>query len=102
VLELIGLAGIAVSVFAYVPQIVHLAKERCSAGISRRAWTMWLVSSVLVGAVALERRDLVFILLQVSSLASAATILLLARKYRGLVCEAHARAPAATAESARA
>jgi hypothetical protein len=31
----------------------------------------------------------VFVLLQISSLASAAIILFLAHKYRGLICEAH-------------
>ena len=56
---------------------------------------MWLVSSVLIGATALYRRDPVFILLQASTLTSAAIILILAHKYRGMVCAFHAsRAPA--------
>ena len=88
--ELIGVVGIAISVVAYLPQVVHLAREHCSAGVSRRAWAMWLLSSVLVGALALHRRDLVFVLLQISSLTSAAIILVLAHKYRGLSCETHA------------
>lgn len=93
--EFLGIAGIAISVLAYLPQAVHLARERCSAGVSRRAWGMWLLSSLLIGAFALHRRDLVFILLQVSSLTSAAIILALAQKYRGMACETHAlrRAP---------
>jgi uncharacterized protein with PQ loop repeat len=86
--EALGAAGIAISMLAYLPQVVHLAKEHCSAGVSSRAWTMWLVSSVLIGALALHRHDAVFILLQISSLTSAA-ILFLGHKYRGLVCEAH-------------
>jgi lipid-A-disaccharide synthase-like uncharacterized protein len=88
--ELLGLAGIGLSMLAYVPQVVHLARERCSAGISRRAWVMWLVSSLLIGALALYRRDLVFIL-QLSTLASAALILFLAQRYHGRSCEFHAR-----------
>jgi hypothetical protein len=44
---------------AYVPQVVHLGKEHCSAGVSRRAWAMWLVSSLLVGTLAVHRGDLV-------------------------------------------
>lgn len=87
--EIIGAAGIAISMLAYLPQVVHLAKEHCSAGISSRAWVMWLISSLLIGSLALHRHDLVFILLQVSSLASAAVILFLAHRYRGLVCETH-------------
>ena len=88
--ELLGLAGIALSMLAYLPQVVHLAREHCSAGVSRRAWAMWLVSSLMIGALALYRRDLVFILLQLSSLTSAAVILFLAGRYRGMLCEVHA------------
>ena len=74
---------------AYLPQVIHLARGHCSAGISRRAWVMWLVSSLLIGSLAVHRRDPVFILLQISSLTSAAVILSLAHRYRGMVCEAH-------------
>jgi lipid-A-disaccharide synthase-like uncharacterized protein len=89
VFELLGITGIAISVAAYLPQVVHLAREHCSAGVSRRAWTMWLASSVLVGALAVHRGDSVFILLQASSLTSAAAILFLARRYRGMLCATH-------------
>jgi lipid-A-disaccharide synthase-like uncharacterized protein len=84
--EALGVAGIAISLLAYLPQVVHLAKEHCSAGVSSRAWTMWLVSSLLIGALAVHRHDAVFVLLQLSSLMSAAAILLLDHRYRGLVC----------------
>lgn len=92
--ELLGIAGITVSMLAYVPQVIHLGREHCPAGISRRAWTMWLVGSLLVGALAVHRADLVFIALQFSTLTSAAVILFLAQKYRGLVCETHEANPA--------
>ncbi len=92
VFEILGIAGIAISMLAYVPQVVHLGREHCSAGVSGRAWAMWLASSLLIGALALHRRDPVFILLQVSTLASAAAILFLAHKYRGMVCAFHAHA----------
>jgi lipid-A-disaccharide synthase-like uncharacterized protein len=85
VFEILGIAGITISMLAYVPQMVHLGKEHCSAGISRRAWAMWLVGSLLVGTLAVHRGDLVFIALQFSTLASAAVILFLAQKYRGMV-----------------
>ena len=91
--EFLGIAGIAISMLAYMPQVVHLAKEHCSAGVSSRAWAMWLVSSLLIGALAVHRGDLVFILLQISSLTSAAVILMLAHRYRGMVCEVHALRP---------
>jgi len=91
VFEVLGVAGIAISMLAYLPQVVHLAKEHCSAGVSSRAWAMWLLSSVLIGALAVHRHDAVFILLQISSMVSAAAILLLGHRYRGLVCETHRR-----------
>jgi lipid-A-disaccharide synthase-like uncharacterized protein len=90
--EVAGIAGIAISVLAYLPQVVHLAREHCSAGVSGRAWAMWLTSSVLVGALALHRHDAVFILLQLSTLTSAVIILFLVHRYRGMVCAAHALA----------
>jgi lipid-A-disaccharide synthase-like uncharacterized protein len=90
VFETLGVAGIVISMLAYVPQVVHLGRQHCSAGISRRAWAMWLVSSLLVGTLAVHRGDAVFILLQLSTLTSAAVILTLAQRYRGMVCEVHA------------
>lgn len=90
VFELLGIAGISIGVLAYVPQVVHLWREHCSAGVSARAWAMWLTSSALIGALALHRHDPVFIALQASSLMSAAVIVLLTYRYRGMTCEAHA------------
>jgi lipid-A-disaccharide synthase-like uncharacterized protein len=90
VFELVGVAGISIGALAYLPQVVHLAREHCSAGISSRAWAMWLASAVLVGALAVYRRDPVFIALQATSLSSAAVIVVLASRYRGMFCEAHA------------
>ena len=90
VFQVLGFLGVAISVAAYVPQVVHLWREGCSAGVSSRAWAMWLVSSVLILALALHQREPVFIALQVINLASITVTLLLARKYRGMVCEFHA------------
>jgi hypothetical protein len=53
---------------------------------------MWLASSIMVGALALHRHDPVFILLQVSTLVSATAIIVLVRRYRGMVCVTHALA----------
>ena len=90
--ELLGVAGIVISVLAYLPQVVHLARQHCSAGVSGRAWSMWLASSIMVGALALHRHDPVFILLQVSTLLSAAVIVVLVHRYRGMLCATHALA----------
>ena len=90
VFQILGILGVAISVAAYVPQVVHLWREGCSAGVSSRAWAMWLISSVLILALALHQREPVFVALQVINLASIAVTLLLARKYRGMVCDFHA------------
>ena len=89
VLELIGCLGIVISVAAYLPQIHHLAVERCSAGISVPAWTLWLVSTVLIGLHAIDKRDVVFIALQICSGLASATIAFLGYRYRGSVCDEH-------------
>jgi lipid-A-disaccharide synthase-like uncharacterized protein len=96
--EVLGMVGIGISTAAYLPQVVHLAKEHCSAGISVKAWAMWLTSSVLVGSLAIYRQDYVFTALAVSSLLSSALILMLARRFRGMTCETH-RPPAVTTAS---
>ncbi|MDP9222560.1 MAG: PQ-loop repeat-containing protein [Actinomycetota bacterium] len=88
--EILGFIGIAISVAAYLPQVVHLGREHCSAGVSSRSWTMWLAGGLLIGALAVHRRDPVFIILQGSNLTSAAVILFLARRYRGMACATHA------------
>jgi len=59
--------------------------------VSGRAWVTWLASSILVGMLAVHRRDPVFILLQTCTLTSAVVILVLARRYKGSVCRFHAR-----------
>jgi uncharacterized protein with PQ loop repeat len=87
--EAMGMIGITLSVFAYVPQVVHLAREHCSAGISSRSWAMWMASGVLIGALAIHRGDWVFMLLQLTSLTAAIVILSLARRYRGQACQGH-------------
>jgi uncharacterized protein with PQ loop repeat len=99
--EILGVVGIAISVIAYVPQVVHLWREQCSAGISGRAWAMWLASGLLVGTLAVHRRDPVFILLQIANFTSTAVVLFLSWRYRGMACDAHAH-DRARAESARA
>lgn len=90
VFELLGIAGISIGVLPTCPRWSHLWCEHCSAGVSARAWAMWLTSSLLISALALHRQDPVFIALQASSLASAAMIVLLTHRYRGMTCEAHA------------
>ena len=92
--ELIGLSGASLAGYAYLPQISHLIREQCSAGISRRAFALWLLASVLMTVHAILLPALVFIVLGVVQLGAISTILVYSARYRGMVCPAHALDPA--------
>ena len=61
--EIAGFAGAGLAGAAYVPQISHLIRARCSAGISRLAFEVWLLASLLTTARAVAIRAGVFIVL---------------------------------------
>ena len=61
--EIAGFAGAGLAGAAYVPQISHLIRARCAAGISRLAFAVWLLASVLVTARAVAIGAGVFIVL---------------------------------------
>ena len=86
-----GFVGIALSALAYVPQVIHLGREHCSAGISRIAWALWIAASVLIGAQAVYSRNPVFCALQALNMVASSAIFVLAYRYRGMVCERHRR-----------
>lgn len=90
--EILGFAGTAVVAIAYVPQIVHLHREHCSAGISLKAYSLWCVSSALFLVHAVMIRDAVFTGVQVINLAAVAIITILVRKYGRHVCATHLQA----------
>jgi uncharacterized protein with PQ loop repeat len=92
--ELLGLSGASLAGYAYLPQINHLIREQCSAGISRRAFALWLAASVLMTIHAILLPALVFIVLGVVQLGAITTILVYSARYRGLVCPTHALSPA--------
>lgn len=87
---IIGFVGSGLAIWAYVPQIGHLLRQHCSAGISRRAYAIWLIAALLLAAHAMMIRDAVFISLQIANSFLALLILVLAWKYRGGVCPTHA------------
>jgi uncharacterized protein with PQ loop repeat len=94
-----GYLGTTLVVLAYLPQIHHLIRERCSAGLSVRAYECWLVAAVLLVCYAVAVRDTVFIALQGYQLAAASIIYFLSKKYEGMRCEDHGSRDA-TAERA--
>ncbi len=92
-IEWLGFAAITLSVLAYVPQITHLIKEHCSAGLSPRAYCMWVVSSVLLLTYSIVKEDPVFISLQGYHAGAGALILFFCLRYKGQLCEEHGGEP---------
>ena len=88
-MEIIGYTGIALVLAAYVPQVHHLISEKCSAGISRKAFLIWLVSGILLFANAIATSNFVFITLQFINMLCTAIILFYAQKYKDSVCTYH-------------
>jgi hypothetical protein len=61
--ELAGLVGAGLAGAAYIPQISRLRNTRCAASISRPAFEVWLLASVLTTARAIAIHADVFIIL---------------------------------------
>jgi uncharacterized protein with PQ loop repeat len=94
----IGFSGAAIAAYAYVPQINHLIAERCSAGISIRAFGLWFVASLLIAIRAIAIVDAVFILLGAAQLFASSLILFFGHKYRSSVCTFHLTHPGAPSD----
>jgi hypothetical protein len=89
VTEAIGLTAAALAGYAYVPQISHLARERCSAGLSERAFTLWLGSSVLMTIHAVSIGSGVFVVLGLQQVGCTGVVAFFCRRYRGQRCPSH-------------
>jgi hypothetical protein len=87
--EIAGFAGAGLAGAAYVPQISHLIRARCSAGISRLAFEVWLLASVLTTARAIAIHVGVFIMLGGIQIVATALILLYAARYKDTPCPVH-------------
>ena len=88
----IGFLGTALVITAYLPQIHHLIKEHCSAGISIKAYGLWFVAAMLMLVHAVGIQDSVFMALQGYQIAACALIIVFGRKYKDSVCETHRHA----------
>ena len=72
--QILGFVGTGLVVTGYVPQIVHLIKERCTAGISIPAFSLWCAASLLFLIHAVVIRDIVFVGVQTVNLAAGGLI----------------------------
>lgn len=90
VTQIAAFVGVGLAGAAYVPQIWHLARVHCSAGISRFAFYGWLGASLLVTTHAIATRAVVFILLGGVQILAITVILVYATKYASSYCASHA------------
>jgi PQ loop repeat len=84
--EIAGFVGAGLAGAAYIPQISHLIRARCSAGISRLAFEVWLLASLLTTARAIAIHAGVFIALGGIQIVATALIMLYAAQYKGAPC----------------
>src|ERR1043166_6346849 len=87
--QLLGIVGTLMVVAGYVPQVRHLIKEHCSAGVSTPAFVLWCSSSLLFLVHAVMIRDAVFVSVQILSRAANGTVVFYSRQYRGQFCPIH-------------
>lgn len=87
--QILGFIGSGLVVCAYIPQIRHLIKEHCSAGISRYAYVLWFVAGAFLLAHAVMIKDQVFIFLQTVNTLFTGIILVFAERYRYGLCPSH-------------
>jgi hypothetical protein len=87
--EIAGFVGAGLAGAAYIPQISHLIRARCSVGISRLAFEVWLLASVLTTARAIAIHAAVFIVLGGIQIVATALIMLYAARYKDTPCPSH-------------
>jgi PQ loop repeat len=87
--EIAGFAGAGLAGAAYVPQISHLVRARCSAGISRLAFGTWLLAALLVTARAVAIGAGVFIALGGIQIVATTVIVACAARYKDTPCPVH-------------
>jgi uncharacterized protein with PQ loop repeat len=87
--EVAGFVGAGLAGAAYIPQISHLIRAHCSAGISRLAFGVWLVASLLVTAQAFAIHAGVFMMLGGIQIVSTMLILFYATRYENQFCPIH-------------
>ena len=89
--QILGSAATLLVIAGYMPQISHLIRERCTAGISVPAFALWLTASALFLVHAALIDDVVFVVAQSINLTAGGIIVALCRTYEGHVCPFHAR-----------
>jgi uncharacterized protein with PQ loop repeat len=84
--EILGVVGAGLAGAAYVPQISHLIKAHCSAGISRPAFELWLLASLLTTVRAVAIGADVFVALGTIQIVATVLIMSYATRYQHTPC----------------
>ena len=92
-MEMLGWAGTALVIVAYVPQIRHLYIEKCAWGISISTWLIWLAAGALLLSYCIVRSDTLFTFVQAINITAIMATIILARR-SNRICPYHAQSPA--------
>ena len=87
--QILGFVATGLVIVGYIPQIVHLIKEHCTAGISIWAFTLWCTASLLFLIHAAMIGDAVFVAAQTVNLVAGGVIVGDCKRYEGEVCPFH-------------
>ena len=87
--QILGLVGTGLVIVGYIPQIVHLMREHCTAGMSITAFSLWCAASLLFLIRAAVIHDAVFVAVQTVNLVAGGLIVGFCKRYEGQVCRFH-------------
>ncbi len=87
--ELAAFLGVGLAAAGYLPQILHLSRERCAAGISKTAFCIWFLAALLITSHAVATGAMAFIALGVVQIIATAVVLAYATRYASSYCAGH-------------
>ncbi len=99
-MEMLGWAGTALVIVAYVPQLHHLYVEKCAWGISIPTWLIWLVAGALLLSYSIVRNDTLFTFVQVTNITAIVATIILARR-GNRICPHHLKTASITRDQIR-
>ena len=88
-MQWIGFLATSMIVVAYIPQLLHMFRAKCTAGVSTPAYLMWSLASAALFAYAINIGDMVFMILHGYQLLTTTTIFIIAWKNGDCKCEEH-------------
>jgi lipid-A-disaccharide synthase-like uncharacterized protein len=78
--HILGVIGTGIVLVGYLPQLIHLARERCAWGVSQRSWMLWLLGGCFLLAYSLLKHDIIFSVVQVIQIVAISLTIYYARR----------------------